>query len=278
MPKDKSIWSSWNYLSDTAAHSGCVTYWLNRLQNLDPSTKPLFVTLNPPEDLLKQESIINRVTLAHPILDKLAFAVQSQLERIQGARGIYFTGAWCGYGFHEDGLKVSVAIAERLDCTIPWCPRSLDPKIGILERFWMKTFDYYMASSISKGCIRFVLPNGEELRYGQKSTDIISTESKPRAVVRVINMDLFRKIVFRSDTGLAEAFMDEDFEIDDIGNLMQVAVANAANLNQNEGLMGICSQIGRWILNLSKAARANTIEGSKRNIRAHYDLGNEYYK
>ena len=46
MPKRKTVWSSWNYLGELAAggeRRTSVTYWMNRLQSLDPA-KPLFVT------------------------------------------------------------------------------------------------------------------------------------------------------------------------------------------------------------------------------------------
>lgn len=51
MPRNKRCWTSWNFLGDSGAGADdkavCVTYWLNRLQNLPPSAPPLFVTLNP---------------------------------------------------------------------------------------------------------------------------------------------------------------------------------------------------------------------------------------
>ena len=49
MPKRRAVWSSWNYIGSRNAvrDDVCVTYWMNRLQNIE-SQKPLFVTLNPP--------------------------------------------------------------------------------------------------------------------------------------------------------------------------------------------------------------------------------------
>jgi predicted NAD/FAD-binding protein len=42
------------------------------------------------------------------------------LPTIQGRRGLWFAGAWAGYGFHEDGLKAGLAVANDLDCYAPW--------------------------------------------------------------------------------------------------------------------------------------------------------------
>ena len=39
---------------------------------------------------------------------------------IQGKNNIYFTGAWLGYGFHEDGIKSAVSVAKLLKINIPW--------------------------------------------------------------------------------------------------------------------------------------------------------------
>ena len=49
MPRRRNVWSSWNYLSSGAEDVEgrlSVTYWMNRLQGIDPRV-PLFVTLNP---------------------------------------------------------------------------------------------------------------------------------------------------------------------------------------------------------------------------------------
>jgi len=55
--------------------------------------------------------------LAHPFLScPLCSAksqdAQAQLVSLQGRRGAFFAGAWCGYGFHEDGIKSAVQVRE----------------------------------------------------------------------------------------------------------------------------------------------------------------------
>ncbi|MEP1442254.1 MAG: NAD/FAD-binding protein, partial [Hyphomicrobiales bacterium] len=49
-----------------------------------------------------------------------ALAAQQALGNIQGENNTWFCGAWCGYGFHEDGLKAGLDVAEKLGATIPW--------------------------------------------------------------------------------------------------------------------------------------------------------------
>jgi predicted NAD/FAD-binding protein len=56
----------------------------------------------------------------HPVFDEGAMAAQKRLPEIQGKRGLYFCGAWTGYGFHEDGLRSGLDVAESLGVERPW--------------------------------------------------------------------------------------------------------------------------------------------------------------
>ena len=121
MPQRSSAWAAWNYYtarSDDPERPVAVTYWLNRLQPL-PFTTPLFVTLNPPEPIAA-EKVIARYRYAHPQLDDDAYEAQQALFSIQGRNKVYFCGAWAGYGFHEDGLKSGMRVANLLGADIPW--------------------------------------------------------------------------------------------------------------------------------------------------------------
>jgi len=113
MPKRKRAWASWNYLGRRNARAGedlCVTYWMNKLQNIDRRS-PLFVTLNPP-DMPRGEDIHGVYSCAHPIFDAKAIAAQSRLWTLQGTRGTWFCGSYFGSGFHEDALQAGLAAAE----------------------------------------------------------------------------------------------------------------------------------------------------------------------
>ncbi|WP_210395370.1 NAD(P)/FAD-dependent oxidoreductase [Motiliproteus sediminis] len=113
MPRRKAAWSSWNYLSQSRGDQAvAVTYWMNKLQHL-PEKTPLLVTLNPITDP-KPESIHAAFLYDHPLFDLNALAAQRKLWDLQGNRHTWFCGAWCGYGFHEDGLQAGLAVAEAL--------------------------------------------------------------------------------------------------------------------------------------------------------------------
>jgi len=122
MPKRRRAWASWNFLrwqrEGTTENDVAVTYWMNRLQGID-ADKPLFVSLNPPFEPAP-ELTFGKYICEHPQYNVAAFAAQKRLDEIQGRRHTWFCGAWTGYGFHEDGLRSGLAVAEALGATAPW--------------------------------------------------------------------------------------------------------------------------------------------------------------
>jgi hypothetical protein len=120
MPKRREAWSAWNVLSESDGRRQdlCVTYSMNLLQGF-PDSMPLFVTLNPPVPPAP-EKVFGRFSYAHPQYDERAFAAQRLLQGINGQRRVWFAGAWTGYGFHEDGLRSGMEVAEALGAFMPW--------------------------------------------------------------------------------------------------------------------------------------------------------------
>lgn len=99
-----------------------------------------------------------------------------------------------------------------------------------------------------------------------------------QSTLRVFDMKMFKKCVTRHDTGLAEAFMNGDFEATDLGGLMAIAATNASELSDQQGLLGLLNWVDQKWLYLKHKARSNTILGSRKNIKAHYDAGNDMYR
>jgi hypothetical protein len=121
MPKKKQVWASWNYMSDQDAgetRDVTVSYWMNRLQNLDRS-KPVFVTLNPFQ-APREDKTFEKYIYDHPQFDAGALTAKKQLHRIQGVNNTWFCGAWNGHGFHEDGLASGLKVAKALGAVLPW--------------------------------------------------------------------------------------------------------------------------------------------------------------
>lgn len=122
MPKRRRAWASWNFLrwqrEGVPMNDVAVTYWMNNLQDIDDA-KPLFVSLNPPF-APAPELTFGKYICEHPQYTAAAFAAQKRLAAIQGQRHTWFCGAWTGYGFHEDGLRSGLAVAEALGASVPW--------------------------------------------------------------------------------------------------------------------------------------------------------------
>ena len=133
MPRRQKAWASWNYIGSNAPEDASpessgvsLTYWMNRLQKIDPSY-PLFVTLNPqsePDPAL----VLYEAQYTHPIFNLETDEAQTHLCEIQGKVNTWFCGSYCGYGFHEDGISSGLAVAEALGgIKRPWSIRESSP-------------------------------------------------------------------------------------------------------------------------------------------------------
>jgi len=54
------------------------------------------------------------------VVDVASIHAQQQLAGVQGRDGVGSCGAWSGYGFHEDGLKSALAVANAMGIYAPW--------------------------------------------------------------------------------------------------------------------------------------------------------------
>ena len=109
MPKKEIAWSSWNSISRN--NKTCVTYWLNKLQNLKSEVN-YFLTLNPIYKL-EDAKIIKRINFTHPYFNSETLKYQSELNSLQGKKRTWFCGAYFGHGFHQDGLKSSINLIRN---------------------------------------------------------------------------------------------------------------------------------------------------------------------
>lgn len=125
LPRDRKLWSAWNYFAGQGAPGAGenaqpvgVSYLINKLQPL-PFSAPVVVTLNPAREP-DPAQVIAEFEYAHPIFDAPAIAAQQRLAEVQGEGGIWLAGAWGSYGFHEDGLKSALRVANGLGAQAPW--------------------------------------------------------------------------------------------------------------------------------------------------------------
>ncbi|WP_341743688.1 NAD(P)/FAD-dependent oxidoreductase [Azonexus hydrophilus] len=121
LPRQRSLWSAWNYFAGEGAPGEQpvgVSYLINKLQPL-PFSTPVVVTLNPVSEPAP-DKVLAEFDYAHPVFDAAAIAAQERLPEVQGENGIWLAGAWGSYGFHEDGLKSALRVANALGVQAPW--------------------------------------------------------------------------------------------------------------------------------------------------------------
>lgn len=113
MPGNRRCWASWNFLAGERSMNSApiVTYSMNILQGLQ-SSSPLLVSLNA-SDRIAQEKIIRRFRYAHPVYSTASVRAQQRRSEICGVDRIHFCGAYWYDGFHEDGVRSALDVAER---------------------------------------------------------------------------------------------------------------------------------------------------------------------
>ena len=126
------------------------------------------------------------------------------------------------------------------------------------------------------GSIRFIDPDGTRTILGDTSC----SSSFHGSIIRILNPIFYKKCVLYGDIGFAESYMDGDWETDNISSVLNWLIVNVDN---NPVVSG--SKIKTYKVNLLNffnkvlhRFRDNSVTGSKKNIAAHYDLGNNLYQ
>ena len=150
---------------------------------------------------------------------------------------------------------------------MPATTLTLQRKYSLYETLLFKVFN-----KLTLGSLQLELADGHTLYFGNGN--------EVKAHIRVSSDAFFTKSVLYGDIGFAESYLDGDWHTENIYNIIHWFIIN---LDRNPALTG--KGIKKYALNLFRiansiyhSARENTITGSKKNIAAHYDLGNDFYK
>jgi cyclopropane-fatty-acyl-phospholipid synthase len=115
-----------------------------------------------------------------------------------------------------------------------------------------------------------VIEDGERLVFGRETT------GEPlAATVEIRDPEAWKQMVIGGSVGVAEGFMDGHWHSDDLVSLVRLFVRNRDVL---DGMETGLARLGAAALKAYHALRRNTRSGSRRNIAAHYDLGNEFFR
>jgi hypothetical protein len=85
---------------------------MNRLQSLQ-AEREFCVTLNR-TDAIDPARVIRTIDYSHRVYTAAGVAAQERFEDVSGLRRTHFCGAYWGWGFHEDGVRSALRVAERL--------------------------------------------------------------------------------------------------------------------------------------------------------------------
>ncbi|KAA3485372.1 tuberculostearic acid methyltransferase UfaA1-like [Gossypium australe] len=238
MPKNPAAWSAWNFLGSTDKNVS-LTYWLNVLQykimrtvlelppttgdvkiwewecllklvskNLGETSLPFLVTLNP--DYTPQHTLLKWRT-GHPVPSVAATKASLELDRIQGKRGIWFCGAYLGYGFHEDGLKAGMIAANGLlgkSCNILSNPKHMVP--SLMETGARLFVTRFLSYFISTGCVILLEEGGTMFTF-----EGTSNKCSLKTVIKVHSPHFYWKVMTEADLGLADSYINGDFSFVD---------------------------------------------------------------
>jgi len=121
-----------------------------------------------------------------------------------------------------------------------------------------------LLEGLKQGRLEVRLPDGAERLFGH---------GQPTASLVVHDENAFRRTLEAGDIGFAEAYLDGQWDSPDVAALLTLLASNRASIAP--------ALYGHWKTVLFARLRhwlnANTRAGSKRNIMAHYDLGNDFY-
>ncbi len=133
---------------------------------------------------------------------------------------------------------------------------------AFVEKSWRQAL-----SRLETGTLEFVAPNGE-------ITIAKGPNPGPRARFAIQDWDVLRRIMARGDIGLGEEYIAGSWSTDNVEDLVSLFLLNLDHFdNFSDG--NIFNRIGFVIHNA--LVRRNSIAGSARNIKAHYDVGNDFY-
>lgn len=128
---------------------------------------------------------------------------------------------------------------------------------------------FKLLRGIGQGCLR-IHEQGELFQFGQQAdhTDLV-------ADIYVHDAQLYSDVIFGGSVGAGEAYMSGFWSTPNLTHVTRIFVRNIDALDAMDSNQSL---IGQYLLKVFHWFNRNTKEGSRKNISAHYDLGNDFFR
>lgn len=123
-----------------------------------------------------------------------------------------------------------------------------------------------LLSQLSSGHLKMVLPDGNIREFGNKSDAL-------HAELQILDWSVFKQVLSHGDIGFAESYIRGEWNTPDLKAILELAIRNRTILEK--AIYG--SWYGSILYRIRHWLRDNSKTGSRKNIHAHYDLGNAFY-
>jgi len=145
------------------------------------------------------------------------------------------------------------------------------PFSGAGRRRWDAALAWYFARKTLES-----FRNGRmELVCGSRTYTGGDAATGVSATIVVHDERFFSRVLWGEEIGMGESYMDGDWSSPDLVAVARFAIRNLAELNRRNRLSSLAN---RWGTRLRHALRGNSLRGSRRNIRHHYDLTTEFFR
>ena len=140
-----------------------------------------------------------------------------------------------------------------------------------MQKLWNKFGDNFF-SKIEIGTLEVIYKDGTIKLYGEKKVE-------EKITLEIYDNRFFTRVMLYGDIGFSESYIDEDFETSNLTKLIELALLNAKYLgttseNEKNKLINLMPVFNKIKHSLRKNSKIN----SRKNISAHYDLSNDFYK
>ncbi len=158
------------------------------------------------------------------------------------------------HGRHSQLIVPSDLIISGNDPDLRTAPAAFRTAVSIARKNWLA------------GSLTLVLPSGRKIR-------VEGSEPGPDGVLIVHDFRFVRRVLASADIGFGEGFIAGEWDTPDLSALLEAFTLNFDRLEQ----LVTGNSLMRAINNLAHFFNRNTRGGSRRNVHAHYDLGNTFY-